>query len=488
MVKRPRLTFRWRLLRWTAGVVLPLLLWGLQHLEPLMAAGQWHLRAPLTLWEDPLVKDYETIFASLDFSVLPIPKRGPKRNTLDVYAKVFLIKVNQKLQYASEVRTFFLAHPQLIPVVGFFPVSDPHTGTLDLEKTVVSERHFRRKLHTIENHHLKRLLKGTVDRLQTQGLLTGTVIADTTEILAWVKENNLKQRVDKRFDKTRTITGFPECALGAKPIPGEKDARGKPKMRYFWGAKQAALVAPTTSGPVFLYEDVFPANTADVTTALPTLKPLVLRWHFRMTKFLADAAYDAFEIYQFVYAKDTPEPTRVPATAYIALNSRGHTRLNHRFSVQGNLLCDADLEMTNGGRWFDKQKGYHRQKFTCPLVKQHTKQKCGSCPIHHKAFHKNGCYRYLNLDDQDQLRFKMHRDSQDYNTTFAQRTSVEQAFSAIKEPYDIERPKVRNLNSVKNIYTLAAILNNVRILQKATSQITPKTGEHDPQNLGVLRV
>ena len=275
VVKRPRLTFRWWLIRWTARVVLPILLWGLQHLEPLMTTGQWHLRSPLTLWEDPLVKEYEAIFACLDFSVLPIPERGPKRNTLEVYAKVFLIKVNQKRQYASEVRTFFLEHPQLIPVVGFFPVYDPCTGTLDIEKTVVSARHFRRKLQTIENQHIKVLLKQTVDHLHAQHLLTGTAIADTTEILAWVKENNLKQRVDNRFDKTRTITGFPDCSLGAKPIPGAKDSTGKPKLRYFWGAKQAALVEPTAYGTAFLYEDVFTAKTADVTTALPTLKPLV---------------------------------------------------------------------------------------------------------------------------------------------------------------------------------------------------------------------
>ena len=96
--------------------------------------------------------------------------------------------------------------------------------------------------------------------------------------------------------------------------------------------------------------------------------------------------------------------------------------------------------------------------------------------------------RYINLDDQGQLRFKIHRDSKEYKTTFTQRIFVEQAFSHIKEHYDIEMPKVRNLNSVKNIYTIAAILNNVHILQKAPSQSTQKPREEDPQSLGVLRV
>jgi hypothetical protein len=276
--------------------------------------------------------------------------------------------------------------------------------------------------------------------------------------------------------------------LGAKPIPGEKDNKGRPKLRYFWGAKQAALVEPTEYGTAFLYEDVFTANTADVKTALPTLKILVEKWAYRLKTFIADAAYDAFEIYQYVSAKDTLEPTRTPAKAYIALNSRGHKRLNRQFSEQGNLMCEADLEMTNGGRWFDKHKGYHRQKFTCPLVNQRTKHKCGTCPINHERFRKNGCYRYINLDDQEQLRFRIHRDSKQYKDTFKQRTCVEQAFSSLKEHYDIEMPKLRNLNSVKNIFTIAAILNNVHILQKATSQSTQNPGEENSQDLGILRV
>jgi len=488
VVKRTQPNFKWRLLQWTALLVLPIIIWILLPLEPLMKSGNWNLQPPLEIWTDPLVKEYEHIFSFFDFSVLPHPKRGPKRNTLEVYAKVFLIKVHQKIEYSSELREFFFEHPQLLPLVGFYPVSNPNTGTLDVDKTVVSARHLRRKLQRIENQHLKLLLKQTLDRFQALDLLEGTAIADTTEILAWVKENNLKQRVDNRFDNTKTIKGFPQCSLGAKPIPGEKNQKGKPKMRYFWGEKQAALVEHTQYGTVFLYEDVFTAKTADVKTALPTLKPLVGQWGYHLKKFLADAAYDAFEIYQYVSAKDTPEPNSNAATAYIAINSRGHKRLNRQFSAKGNLFCEAGLEMTNGGSWFDQDKGYKRQKFTCPLVEQKTKHKCGSCPINHKKFQKNGCYRYINLDDQEQLRFKIHRDSKDYKDTFKQRTFVEQAFSYIKEHYDIEMPKVRNLNSVKNIYTIAAILNNVHILQKATSQSIKKPGGENPESLGLLRV
>ena len=138
VIKRTRPSLKWRLIQWTAFLVLPVLLWGLQHLEPLMHSSHWNLLPPLALWEDPLVKEYEEIFTYFDFSVLPMPKRGPKRTTLDVYAKVFLIKVNEKLHYSSDLREFFFDHPQLIPLVGFSPIYNTTTGILDLEKTLVS--------------------------------------------------------------------------------------------------------------------------------------------------------------------------------------------------------------------------------------------------------------------------------------------------------------------------------------------------------------
>jgi hypothetical protein len=79
------------------------------------------------------------------------------------------------------------------------------------------------------------------------------------------------------------------------------------------------------------------------------------------------------------------------------------------------------------------------------------------------------------------LRFKVHRDSKEYKDTFKQRTFVEQAVSSIKEHYGIEMPHARNLNSVKNISALAAILNNVHILQKAPSQRTQSPGAPPPK-------
>ena len=78
LVKKTQPSFKRRLVHWIASLILPLVRWGLQRLEPLIITGDWNLQPPIEVWQDPLVKEYEEIFKSIDFSVLPVPKRGPK--------------------------------------------------------------------------------------------------------------------------------------------------------------------------------------------------------------------------------------------------------------------------------------------------------------------------------------------------------------------------------------------------------------------------
>jgi hypothetical protein len=132
VVKRTQPSFKRRLMQWTAWLIFSLLCWGLHRLEPLIASDIGYLQPPLDAWQDPLVKDYEQIFEYFDFSVLPVPKRGPKRNTFAVYAKVFLIKVNEHLQTSSALREFFLEHPQSPPENPLKPISpSTHEDTPD---------------------------------------------------------------------------------------------------------------------------------------------------------------------------------------------------------------------------------------------------------------------------------------------------------------------------------------------------------------------
>jgi hypothetical protein len=197
----------------------------------------------------------------------------------------------------------------------------------------------------------------------------------------------------------------------------------------------------------------------------PLILPLVLLG-VDVKVFLADAAFDAWYVYAAIDILD--------AKAYIPINTRGHEILKHEFGPNGRPVCQKGLEMDNGGKWFDKQKGYHRQKATCPLVnpttgKRKKKHENTDCEILNTK--PKGCTRVINLDDPDNLRFAIDRQSREFKDTYKQRTQAERGFSILKN-YGIETPIQRNINSVSNLATLAYCLMNAKVIMKAEKVLT----------------
>jgi len=66
------------------------------------------------------------------------------------------------------------------------------------------------------------------------------------------------------------------------------------------------------------------------------------------------------------------------------------------------------------------------------------------------------------------MRVSLNRDSPLYKAVYTQRTSCERINSQAKE-LGIERPKVRNGQSVANLNTLIYLIINVRALNRAKS-------------------
>lgn len=66
------------------------------------------------------------------------------------------------------------------------------------------------------------------------------------------------------------------------------------------------------------------------------------------------------------------------------------------------------------------------------------------------------------------MRVTLDRTSPLYKTIYRQRTCAERINSQAKE-LGIERPKVRNIHSVRNLNTLTYLVINVRALQRANS-------------------
>jgi hypothetical protein len=144
---------------------------------------------------DPLVLHYRQIFHTLNFSLLPEPRTGPKGNSPEVYAKAFLVMIEEGIKSSEKLRHFLVRHPALVVFLGFQlkGISHELPFGFHIEETVPSARHLRRKLQEFQNSHLKLLLYDAISKLQKLGLLNGIAAMDTKEILAYVKENNPKQ-------------------------------------------------------------------------------------------------------------------------------------------------------------------------------------------------------------------------------------------------------------------------------------------------------
>ena len=90
-----------------------------------------------------------------------------------------------------------------------------------------------------------------------------------------------------------------------------------------------------------------------------------------------------------------------------------------------------------------------------------------TCRINHPQFKKGcGCVKYKNLELGAQARLLLDRSSRVFKLGYAWRTTTERIFSQAKE-LGIERPRLRNLNSIRNHNTLIYIVINVNAPKRA---------------------
>ena len=79
-----------------------------------------------------------------------------------------------------------------------------------------------------------------------------------------------------------------------------------------------------------------------------------------------------------------------------------------------------------------------------------------------------GCVKDINIELGGLLRVLLDRTSPQYHAVYNQRTACERINSQSQDR-GIERPKVRNIRSVRNLNTLISLVLNVRALEKARS-------------------
>jgi hypothetical protein len=196
------------------------------------------------LEHDPVVQFYDEFFALLDWSVVPDsapdPHRPGKRpHPETAYLKALLIKISEKLEHCTDLRTYLLRHPLLVLKLGFRPVLDGTAAYgFDVERTVPSARWLRQKQRCLDRRLLQDLLAATVQALQDDIPGLGETVAfDVKHLYAWVKENNPRVYVGDRYCKEQQPRGDPDCRVGVKRSTNQEQPDGstKEKKEYLWG-------------------------------------------------------------------------------------------------------------------------------------------------------------------------------------------------------------------------------------------------------------
>ncbi|MGH3522851.1 MAG: hypothetical protein ACRDU4_08465 [Mycobacterium sp.] len=409
---------------------------------------------------DPVVARYRAFFALLDWSQVPErapgrPWPGPAPHPRAAYIKALLVKLCEHHAYITHLRRFLVEHPALVVELGFRPVADPtQPWGFDVNRTVPGARWLRYQQQHLAAPVLAALFAATVRALQAAIPALGTTVAvDVKHIYAWVQENNPKAYVTPRYAPTRQPRGDPDCRLGVKRRLNQDGPHGPAGAKELLWGYGTGLVSATQPpyGDVVLAEWTQAFHAQDITYYHPLYAQVTATLGRPPRNVAADAAFDAWHVYQTCADQD--------GIAAIPLNLRGQPPPDR--DAQGYPRCPQGWTMvpTSQGRHED---GYRVQRFGCPLlVPRPTGQ---SCP--HERFHAGpGCVRTINLERGGQMRARLDRRAPDYTAIYRQRTAAERINSQATA-LGIERPKVRNGQSVQHLNTLTYIVINVQALQR----------------------
>jgi hypothetical protein len=300
------------------------------------------------------------------------------------------------------------------------------------------------------------------------------VSLDTKHILAWVRENNHKDYVADRYDKTKQPAGDPDCRLGCKRRRNQRTAAesspptptSNPRPptvsvgEYHWGYASGVVATKVPGwGEFVLAELTLPFNEPDVAYFFPLMAETERRLGFRPKYGAFDAAYDAFYVYEHFHRENQPIEDGFAA---VPRSKRGGKR--RQFNPKGLPLCEAGLAMPLKYTFTCKTTRieHERGRYYCPLVYPERTDK--ECPIGHKNWPK-GCITTIATSVGARIRHQLDRESELYKDVYKQRTATERVNSQAKA-LGIERPKLRNRQAITNQNTLIYVLINLRALHR----------------------
>jgi hypothetical protein len=444
---------------------------------------------PRFVADDALARKYLDLLGPLNWDAFPQrdphrPWPGPEPMPREPFVAAYLVKLDQNIRYMTHLRTFLVRHPPLVWILGFPLIScDDSPWGFDADASVPSARQLSRVLRTLDNDRLQFLLDGTVqlliDALPDDVDLGEAISLDTKHIIAWVRENNLKDYVKDRYDKDKQPSGDPDCRLGCKrrrnrapstsgdsddppptpttdPVPASQARVGE----FYWGYGTGVVATKVPGwGEFVLAEHTQPFNRSDASYFFPLIADVERRLGGQPRHGAFDGGFDAHYVYQYFYE----------AGGFAAIPFAERGGITRAFDAQGRPLCQTGLPMPLKSTYICRTSlvEHERGRYACPLL---FPEATGAvCPIGHDNWHKGGCVVTMATCEGARIRYQLDRESDAYKAIYKQRTATER-INALAVELGIERPKLRNGAAVANQNTLIYVLLNLRAVQRVRVQ------------------
>lgn len=401
----------------------------------------------------------------------------------------FLIRLDKGLPSMPKLYAYLVENPALVWLLGFpLTPSETYSWGFDVAESLPTIQHFSRILRKLDNAQLQFLLNGTIHLLRNElvgvALPTGEelteagfghdISVDTKHILAWVVENNPKERMSDRYVKTNQPKGDADCKLGCKErknqgstqkthdgsdeTPAQEGMSGSHIRpgEFYWGYG-SGVVATKIDGwaEIVLAEMTQTFDKSDVSYFKPLMGKTEEALGKVPTNGALDAAFDAFYVYEYFH--------NAGGMAAVPLRNK---QQGHTFSPDGIPICQAGIEFHHHNT-YNKKSGtlypHKRERYNCPLL--HPEQSADSCPVAHHRWDKGGCTADIPASIGTRVRQQIDREGDEYKQLYKQRTATERV-NAQALALGIERPKLRNKDSITNQNTLIYILINMRALRR----------------------
>jgi len=374
---------------------------------------------------------YLEIFKVLDLNDIPDRPHGCGRKGYSVHAMIraFIVKHRERIDSIPRLRDYLKCNLILAEMCGFqngrIPDESQFYRFIQYTKHSVLER-----VHHAANKSL----------IGKEAISLDTFILDSKPVLAATKENNPKNPERNLTKKEQKPKRNPDATLGylVKASDGSKS--------YFWGYRTHVIISKEG---IALVECTLPNSATDAQVAKKLIKQLKKLYKLKKGAiFIADKAYDVNELYDLII-------DLLKCQAYIPINQRA-TKTPHSLGDNGRPLCDAGIEMSSDGSYFDKRRRTIKHKFICPNKK--SKKMEISCPVNHLKSQGYGCTKYF--CEPRTARASVPRDSSHFARVYTRRITVEQYFSRLGT-IEAEQTTHYKLRTVQNQITIAHLTQSL---------------------------